>query len=140
MYTYLRKVAYHETDKMGVTHHANYIKWMEEARIAFLDSIGLPFQFIEALGIVSPVTGINIDYKNPTTFGDEIAVEVGIIKYSPVKLEVGYTMKNTATGAVAAAGSSRHCFLKDGKIVSLKRENEAMHEKLMAACGESDGS
>lgn len=34
---YLRKVHYHETDKMGVTHHTNYIKWMEEARIDFLD-------------------------------------------------------------------------------------------------------
>lgn len=37
---YLRKVHYHETDKMGVTHHTNYIKWMEEARIDFLDQIG----------------------------------------------------------------------------------------------------
>ena len=34
---YLRKVHYHETDKMGITHHTNYIKWMEEARIDFLD-------------------------------------------------------------------------------------------------------
>lgn len=136
MYTYSRKVQYHETDKMGITHHANYIKWMEEARIAFLDAIGLPFSSIEALGIVSPVTGIALDYKNPTTFGDEIQVEVGIQKYSPVKLEVGYTMKNVKTGAVAAVGSSKHCFLKDGRIVSLKRENEAMHALLMAQAEE----
>lgn len=132
MYTYLRNVHYHETDKMGITHHANYIKWMEEARIAFLESIGLPFQSIEALGIVSPVTSIAMDYKTPTTFGDEIAVEVSILKYTGVKLEVGYTMTNTATHNVAAVGSSGHCFLKDGKIVSLKRENAAMHEKLLA--------
>ena len=25
---------YYETDKMGITHHSNYIRWMEEARIA----------------------------------------------------------------------------------------------------------
>lgn len=131
-YTYLRKVNYHETDKMGVTHHANYIKWMEEARIAFLEAIGLPFQSIEDLGIVSPVTGVAIDYKNPTTFGDDIAVEVWVSQYSGVKLEVSYTMKNAATGAVAAVGSSRHCFMKGGKIVSLKRENPAMHSKLAA--------
>ena len=30
MYTHL--VQYYETDKMGVTHHSNYIRWMEEAR------------------------------------------------------------------------------------------------------------
>ena len=45
MYQYRRTVQYYETDKMGITHHANYIKWMEEARIGFLDSIGLPFQY-----------------------------------------------------------------------------------------------
>ena len=28
---YIRKVQYHETDKMGITHHSNYVKWMEEA-------------------------------------------------------------------------------------------------------------
>lgn len=76
MYQYCRKVQYHETDKMGITHHSNYIKWMEEARIAFLESINLPFQFIEEKGIVSPVTGLSIDYKSPSTFGDEICVEV----------------------------------------------------------------
>lgn len=50
MYQYRRTVQYYETDKMGITHHANYIKWMEEARIGFLDSIGLPFQSVEAMG------------------------------------------------------------------------------------------
>lgn len=33
MQDYTHQVHYYETDKMGVTHHANYIKWMEEARI-----------------------------------------------------------------------------------------------------------
>ena len=37
MNTYTHKVQYYETDKMGVVHHSNYIRWMEEARVAFLD-------------------------------------------------------------------------------------------------------
>lgn len=41
IHDYIRKVHYHETDKMGVTHHANYIKWMEEARVDFLNQIGV---------------------------------------------------------------------------------------------------
>ena len=32
MTPYIRKVQYHETDKMGVAHHSNYIKWMDERR------------------------------------------------------------------------------------------------------------
>ena len=34
---YTHKVQYYETDKMGITHHSNYIRWMEEARIDFLE-------------------------------------------------------------------------------------------------------
>ena len=33
---YRHIVQYYETDKMGITHHSNYIRWMEEARIDFL--------------------------------------------------------------------------------------------------------
>jgi acyl-CoA thioester hydrolase len=36
---YSHKVQYYETDKMGITHHSNYVRWMEEARIYFLDKI-----------------------------------------------------------------------------------------------------
>ena len=34
---------YHETDKMGITHHSNYIRWMEEARMDLFEQIGFPF-------------------------------------------------------------------------------------------------
>lgn len=42
MSTYIHKVNYYETDKMGITHHSNYIRFMEEARMHFLTEIGYP--------------------------------------------------------------------------------------------------
>lgn len=142
MFQYRRKVQYHETDKMGITHHSNYIKWMEEARIAFLESIDLPFQLVEEQGIASPVVGVSVDYKNPTTFGDEVMVEVFITKYTGVKLEVGYTMKNAENGTLVAEASSKHAFLKEGRIVSLKRVAPDMHsimEREAQAATQSNG-
>jgi acyl-CoA thioester hydrolase len=130
MEPYRRKVQYHETDKMGITHHANYIKWMEEARVDLLERIGLPFEKIEAAGIVSPVVGLSIDYRSPCTFGDEIAVVVEIEKYTGVQLIVRYVMKNAQTDMLVATASSRHCFLKQGRAVSLKREEPAFHDLL----------
>ena len=38
-YTYYRKAQYHETDQMGIIHHSNYVKWMEEARIGYMSRI-----------------------------------------------------------------------------------------------------
>ena len=34
MKPYRHLVQYYETDMMGIAHHANYIRWMEEARKA----------------------------------------------------------------------------------------------------------
>ena len=49
MKPYTHKVNYYETDKMGITHHSNYIRWMEEARIDFLESIGFGYDKLEAV-------------------------------------------------------------------------------------------
>ena len=51
MFVYSRKAHYHETDQMGVVHHANYPKWMEEARVAFLDSLGMSYRAMEEAGV-----------------------------------------------------------------------------------------
>ena len=75
---YIRKVQYHETDRMGITHHSNYIKWMEEARISFLDRAGYNYARLEEEGILSPVIGVECQYKHPTTFDDTVRVTVGV--------------------------------------------------------------
>lgn len=40
MEKYIHKVNYYETDKMEITHHSNYIRWMED----FLDKDGKPIR------------------------------------------------------------------------------------------------
>jgi acyl-CoA thioester hydrolase len=121
MSEYLHKVQYYETDKMGVTHHSNYIRWMEEARVAWLDEIGLNYAKLERMGISSPVTGIEGDYKNTTTFDDVVQISISVLEYSGVKLIVGYEM--TCGEKLVFCGKSSHCFLNsDGKILRMQRE------------------
>ena len=98
MNKYLHKVNYYETDKMGVVHHSNYIRWMEEARIHFLEAIGFGYDKLESDGIISPVIYVECDYKMPSTFGDTILVEVEIEEFKGVKLIMKYTMTNIKTG------------------------------------------
>ncbi|MBP1554347.1 MAG: acyl-CoA thioesterase, partial [Oscillospiraceae bacterium] len=78
MELYTHKVHYYETDKMGITHHSNYIRWMEEARIDFLGKIGCGYDKIEAMGIISPVTAVDCRYKSTTTFGDVVTIDVWV--------------------------------------------------------------
>lgn len=120
---YIRKVQYHETDKMGITHHSNYIKWMEEARIDFLDQIGYSYAKLERDGISSPVIGLECQYKHPTTFDDEVRISVGVEEFKGVRLTIRYTMVNNATGTVVLTGKTMHCFTdSNGKPVVLKKQ------------------
>ena len=61
MFVYKRRAQYHETDQMGIIHHSNYVKWMEEARVRFMDVLGLGYREMEEQGIQSPVAGISVD-------------------------------------------------------------------------------
>jgi len=131
MRKYIHRVNYYETDKMGVTHHSNYIRWMEEARIDFLDQIGFGYKKLEEEGIISPVIGVECDYKTPTTFDDEIEISVEVLEYKGVKLIIGYNMKNVKTGDTVLTGKTKHCFVdNNGKPIILKKSFEKLDSKL----------
>ena len=132
MYCYRRKAQYHETDQMGVIHHANYVKWMEEARVAYLDALGFGYVDIERAGVVSPVVAISIDYRRPVMFADDVEIGVRVNRYSTRVLEIGYEIRNLTRGTLAAEGVSKHCFLKDGAVVSVRTALPELHALLSA--------
>ena len=118
---------------MGITHHSNYIRFMEEARMAFLDEIGFPMSRIEAMGIGSPVVSLSCDYKRPTTYSDVIKIDLKIDGYTGVKLMFSYDMINTATGEQAACAQSVHCFTdENGRPVAVKKRFPELDAALKA--------
>ena len=122
MSPYVHKVQYYETDMMGVTHHANYIHWMEEARIAFMDQLGFPYRKMESEGVLSPVKTVSCEYKKPCTFGDEISISISVASFNGVVMTILYDMRDQE-GDTVCAGRSEHVFLdRDGHFVRLKRK------------------
>ena len=124
MSKYIHKVQYYETDRMGLTHHSNYIRWMEEARVDFLDKIGFGFDKLESMGISSPILSVNCKYKNGSTFGDSVEIETKITKYNSIKFTIEYVMTKVGTNELVATGSTDLCFinLKTRKPIILKKE------------------
>jgi len=132
MKPYIHKVNYYETDKMGVTHHSNYIRFMEEARVDFMEQLGFGYEKMEEAGVGSPVIGLECAYKKPTTFTDEIEISVKTEKCSAFKLVIGYEMK--VGDQVVFTGNSTHCFLdKNGRPVILEKAFPEFYKKLIEA-------
>ena len=67
---YQRPVQYYETDRMQIVHHSNYIRWMEEIRVAFMAQKGVPYDQMEHNGILMPVLGVTCSYHIPFQFGE----------------------------------------------------------------------
>lgn len=132
MTPYIHTVQYYETDQMGITHHSNYIRWMEEARVDYLARHGWHLNRLEKEGVVSPVTAVEANYKNTTTFADQVEIRVSVARCSGVRLKLQYEMSKT-DGTPVFSGRSEHCFLDpDGKIVRLKKQYPELYETLVA--------
>ena len=125
-------IQYYETDKMGITHHSNYIRFMEEARIHFLKEAGWPYDKLEEEGVISPVVAVTCDYKKTTTFPDELEIAVAVLDVSPVKFKLGYTM--TVSDKVVCTATSTHCLLsKEGRPVSIPKQYPEFYDMLTQA-------
>ncbi len=127
-YTHL--VQYYETDKMGITHHSNYIRWMEEARVDFLKNIGWDYSKLEEMGIMSPVIAVSCKYKLGTTFEEMISIEINVAEYNGAKLTLKYIMTNPK-GKTVCEAVSEHCFVNSsGKLIRMKKEYPDFHNLL----------
>ena len=116
----VHKVQYYETDRMGVTHHSNYVRWMGEARIELMDRMGFPYIKMEEEGIIVPVKSLRVDYLKPCTFGDEVEIETHITDFNGVVITMSYEMRVKDESVCKAA--SEHVFLdRNGKFVRMKR-------------------
>lgn len=133
MKPYKRKVQYYETDMMGIAHHANYIHWMEEARIDFMDQIGYSYAEMEGHGVFSPVRSLGCEYKRPCTFNDEITITVSIAAFNGARLILKYIGLRGDEEIFTA--TSEHAFVDEkGRILRLKRAVPELSSKIELLC------
>lgn len=134
-FTFERKINYYETDKMGVVHHSNYIRYMEEARENWLESIKMPFSLLEENNITIPVLGVNCYYKYHVTYGDIIIINLSMKEYTGVRMRVKYDIKDKKTGKTVLVGETKHCFtnksLKPINLKKYKKEFSVKFENLL---------
>ena len=124
-----RRINYYETDKMGIVHHSNYVRYFEEARVFLMDNCGMSYFDMEQAGIIIPVLSISLDYKQPVTFGDDIVIETHITQLSGVKMTVGYTAYRKKDMQITTSGETKHCFLDPNsfKPINIKKTRPELY-------------
>ena len=131
-FNYEREINYYETDKMGIVHHSNYIRFLEEARCKMLSKYDMPYSSFEKLGVMIPVLGVNCDFKQHVTYGDTIIINVFIKEFNGVRLTMGYKITEKETGNLVLTAETKHCFTDTNlKPIRLQKILPEYYEKFV---------
>lgn len=103
-YDHTLLVRYGETDQMGVVHHANYLLYFEEARTRFLAQLGQPYGELEKQGIALPVRKIDLRFRSPAHYEDELNVRVEVDRMTPASVRFAYRIERPSDGTLIATG------------------------------------
>ena len=96
MYSFETKirVRYGETDQMSFVYYGVYAQYYEVGRVELLRSLGLTYKELEEMGFALPVVNLNINYKKPAYYDDELTIRTTIKKLPSAKITFYYEMFN----------------------------------------------
>lgn len=139
-------IRYGETDMMGIVYHANYLLYFEDARAAFLEELGFPYERIEQAGYLSPVFHMECDYRKPLRYGDIAIVRTRIVQIRPTKTVYAYEVfqkgQDFEVDKPLATGRSTHCLVDSQtfKPVSIKKAIPDLYERYLRVVESEEGA
>ncbi|MGL5206014.1 MAG: acyl-CoA thioesterase [Acidaminococcaceae bacterium] len=114
------RVRFVETDMMGVVHHANYLRWFEMGRTAYLRNAGVGLLDLIKDGYIFPMMEIKCEYKTPARFDDEIIIRTNMAEFTKVKMTFSYEIIRQVDGVLLAVGRTTNAFTnQEGEITRL---------------------
>ena len=118
---------YAETDKGGVVHHSAYPVWFEMGRTELLRANGVAYKDLEASGVFFVVVQLNIKFRSPAQYDEQLCLETTCSVVSSAKVEHTYKLSRCSDGVILAEGDSvLACVNKKGKV---RRVPEFMYPK-----------
>lgn len=124
MFAYKRRVTFYETDGMQVVHHANYLRFMEEARVEYFRAGGLELNDLMEEGIVFPIVEVSVKYHKPARYDDILVVKAYLRRLDRARFDFDYKIINEKTGDLLITGHTVNTYTdrKTGRIVRLPKE------------------
>jgi acyl-CoA thioester hydrolase len=96
------RVRFCETDAMAVVHHAAYLAYLEESRVAYLRALGHPYDALRAEGMEFPVLEVGVRYLRPLRFDDIVDVHVALASARGASFQMDYLVRSAETTCATA--------------------------------------
>jgi acyl-CoA thioester hydrolase len=84
------RVPFYDTDAMGVVHHSNYVRYLELARVRFLEEHDEPYARYMDQGLHVVVTRVDLRLKRGTRFDETLTVTCWIERVKHASIAFSY--------------------------------------------------
>jgi acyl-CoA thioester hydrolase len=116
-----RQVAFYQTDAMGVVHHANYIHFLEDVRVAWLQEHDRPYTEWMAAERHFAVTRVEVEYLLPARAYDRLSIIAALSWVGGASAGFDYDIRRE--GELIATATTEHAMVNNqGKIRRIPRE------------------
>jgi acyl-CoA thioester hydrolase len=121
------RVAFFETDAMRIVHHANYVRYLELARIVFMDEHDAPYRSYVERDLHFATTLVEVRYLRSAAFDDQLEVWIWLEWVRRASLRMAYLVQHE--GELLARAAPAHAMV-DGtgrltRIPPERRTNRA---------------
>lgn len=108
MYSTNHLVQFYETDLMQIVHHSNYLRFFEEARVGWAQSVGLiDYQKPESASLFA-VIETHVTHLKPCFFGEKLTIDLEV-RLEGARVQFQYRLKGSLE--VKAYGRTTHVAL-----------------------------
>ena len=108
-YDFEVRIAYADTDRMGVVYYANYLVLFERGRTEFLRNLGIRYRDMEEKQrLFMPVMGAHVDYLAPARYDDLIRVRTFLGELGGAHVIFRHEIFSVETDALIAKGHTKH--------------------------------
>jgi acyl-CoA thioester hydrolase len=101
------QVQFFDLDPMQIVWHGNYVRYLEVARCALLDSIGYNYEQMKQSGYAWPVIDMNLRYIGAAVFGQRLTLRASIVEWEN-RLKIDYLISDAASGKRLNRASTTH--------------------------------
>ena len=109
------RVRYSETDAMGYLHHSNHAVYFEIGRTELFRAQGGNYRRMEELGLFFVVVQLNIKFRLPARYDDELTLFTTLDQTGAVKLVHSYRLMRDED-LIAEANSTLACVDVNGQV------------------------
>jgi acyl-CoA thioester hydrolase len=106
LFSYPVQVRYGDLDPQGHVNNANFLTYIEQARIHYLINLGLFSENQSFLEVGIILADAQVTFLAPILFGVQVRVDVRVTQLGNKSIKMSYQLVDAATGSQLATAST----------------------------------